>query len=259
VTSTIGTVTAIATGGGERSSTEPTAADPVASTAAESVPSTAAESVPTSTPTTAAPATTAPASTARPTTTADPTTTTAPATPRYVVPVVDVAVAGWTAGHAGYPATDIFAACGTGVVAPVGGELLEVRRVDGWDPAIDNPATRGGRSVTIHGDDGVRYYLSHLDRVAESLSPGRRVAAGQRLGTVGLTGRTSACHVHFGISPPCPGPEWSVRRGAVEPAPYLDAWRSGTATSPADEVAAWIAANPDACAEAMADPDAADS
>jgi murein DD-endopeptidase MepM/ murein hydrolase activator NlpD len=49
------------------------------------------------------------------------------------------------------------------------------------------------------------------------------VEVGQRLGTVGLTGCTSGCHVHVGISSPCPGKEWSVRRGVIAPAPYLDA------------------------------------
>jgi len=170
-----------------------------------------------------------------------------------------VAAAGWTTGHAGYPATDLFAACGAEVVAPVDGTLHEIRTVDGWDPAVDNPATRGGRSVTIIGTDGVRYYLSHLDEVDPALSTGGTVLAGQRLGTVGLTGRTSGCHVHFGISPPCPGKEWSVRRGAVEPARYLDAWRAGEPLSPVEEVGSWTTANPDACADAMVDPHAADA
>ncbi len=196
-----------------------------------------------------------------------PTTTSAPLSTNvdvvgstgYMVPVREPAAAGWGPGHSGYPATDIFSACGAELVSPVDGAVLEVRTVDGWDPAVDNPATRGGRSVSIRGDDGVRYYLAHLDEVDPALIPGGTVAAGRRLGTVGLTGRTSGCHVHFGISPPCPGPEWSVRRGVVEPAGYLDDWRAGARRSPADEVAAWGAANPDACDLAMADPFAADS
>jgi murein DD-endopeptidase MepM/ murein hydrolase activator NlpD len=167
--------------------------------------------------------------------------------------------AGWGDGHSGYSATDIFAACGAEIVAPVNGELTEVRTVDSWDPNVDNPATRGGRSITIVGDDGVRYYLAHLDEVDPGRLVGTRVAPGDRLGTVGVTGRTSACHVHFGISPPCPGKEWSVRRGAIPPRPYLDAWRDGRPVNPVVEVLAWVAANPDACEQAMADPFAADS
>jgi hypothetical protein len=184
---------------------------------------------------------------------------TLPMTTPYVVPVADVAAAGWGTTHSAYPATDVFLACGSALVSPVNGTLLEVRRLDGWSAAVDNPATRGGRSISIRGDDGVRYYMAHFDTIDASLEPGVRVAAGQPLGTMGTTGRSSACHLHFGISPECPGREWSVRRGAVWPYPYLDAWSRGEQLSPVDEVTAWSAANPDACALAMADPFAADS
>jgi murein DD-endopeptidase MepM/ murein hydrolase activator NlpD len=145
------------------------------------------------------------------------------------------------------------------VVAPTAGKVLQVRRTDRWRKATDNPAHRGGKSVSILGDDGVRYYLAHLETIAEGLQPGSPVAAGMPIGTIGTTGRSSACHVHFAISPPCPGPEWSVRRGVVWPSPYLDDWRSGGQASPVDEVARYLAANPDACAVAMADPNAGDS
>lgn len=209
---------------------------------------------------------TGPPSTLQPPVTAPPSTLTAtsgaptePPPTSYVVPVVDVAAAGWGTTHANYPATDIFVDCGADIVSPVNGELLEVRRVNAYDPTVDNPATRGGRSISILGDDGVRYYLAHFDTIVETLAPGVRIVAGQLLGTMGDTGRASACHAHFGISPPCPGKEWAVRRGVIWPYRYLDAWRRGQPITPADEVAAWIAANPTACDEAMADSNAADS
>jgi murein DD-endopeptidase MepM/ murein hydrolase activator NlpD len=191
-------------------------------------------------------------------TTASPTTAPLPATP-YLVPLADPGAAGWGEGHSGYPATDLFASCGAEIVSPVNGTLAEVRTVDSWDPDVDNPATRGGRSVTIIGDDGVRYYLAHFDDVDGGLVVGDRIAAGQRLGTVGLTGRTSGCHVHFGISPPCPGKEWSIRRGAISPKPYLDAWRDGRGASPLGEVLGWANDNPGACELAMNDPFAQDA
>ncbi len=193
------------------------------------------------------------------TSTSSTTTVLSPTSTPYVVPVADVDAAGWGSAHSGYPATDIFAACGAEIVSPVNGSVLEVRTVDSWDPAVDNPATRGGRSVALLGDDGVRYYVAHMDVIDPTVLVGARVGAGQYLGTVGETGRTSACHVHFSISPPCPGMEWSVRRGVVWPYPYLDAWRVGEQLSPANEVAQWVAANPDACAVAMADPNAPDA
>ena len=177
----------------------------------------------------------------------------------YVLPVADAARAAWGDTHTAYPATDVFLGCGAELVSPVRGTLLEVRRVDAYDPTVDDPATRGGRSVSILGDDGVRYYLAHFDTIVAGLRPGDRVAAGQTLGTMGDTGRTSACHLHFSISPPCPGPEWSVRRGVVWPFEYLDAWRRGEQRSPVTAVDAWVAANPDGCERAMADPFAGDA
>lgn len=198
-----------------------------------------------------------------PSTVPEPRTTTsstaAPTGTPYRVPVADVDRASWAQTHSGYPASDLFISCGAEIVSPVDGVVDDVRRVDSWDPAVDNPATRGGRSVAVVGDDGVRYYLAHLDEVDAALVEGSQVATGQRLGTVGRTGRSSACHVHFGISPRCPGPEWSVRRGVIWPAPYLDAWRSGGQWSPADEVATWVTDNPTSCADAMADPFAPDA
>jgi murein DD-endopeptidase MepM/ murein hydrolase activator NlpD len=159
--------------------------------------------------------------------------------------------------HSGYSATDVFAPCGTPILAPVDGVVSEVRRVDAYSPA--HPATFGGRSVAVVGDDGVRYYGSHFDTIGTDIVPGHRVVVGEQLGTMGRTGDTTVCHLHFGLSIACPGPEWSVRRGVVWPWPYLDAWRSGTNLSPAAELADWRDANLAACITAMADPDAANA
>ena len=215
-------------------------------------PVTTTTTTPASSPTSAA--TTTSTSTTTTTTT---TTTTVPTTTPYVVPVADVTAAGWGTTHAGYTATDIFIGCGAAVVSPVNGQVIQVRTVDQWDAAVDNPATRGGRSVAILGDDGVRYYVAHLDTIA--VVEDQRVGAGEAIATVGRTGRSSACHVHFAISPPCPGLEWSVRRGVIWPYPYLDAWKLGEQRSPVEEIDAWIADHPDGCATAMADPFAADA
>ena len=204
----------------------------------------------------AAPTTPVP-STSTTSTTTTTTTTTVPTTTPYVVPVADVAAAGWGTTHAGYTATDIFIGCGAQVVSPVNGRVIQVRIVDQWDAATDNPATRGGRSVAILGDDGVRYYVAHLDTIA--VIGDQRVGVGEAIATVGRTGRSSACHVHFAISPPCPGPEWSVRRGVIWPYPYLDAWSVGDQLRPVEEIDRWVADHPDGCAEAMADPFAADA
>ena len=133
---------------------------------------------------------------------------------------------GYAHKHHGYPATDIIAACGLPVVSPVDGVVLELSRVDRWDPKVNDGATRGGKFVSIKGVDGVRYYGSHMSKVAKGLKPGDHVTAGQRIGNVGRTGHAGACHLHFGISPVCAGTgDWWIRRGVVWPWPYLDTWR----------------------------------
>jgi murein DD-endopeptidase MepM/ murein hydrolase activator NlpD len=129
--------------------------------------------------------------------------------------------------HHDYPATDIFAGRGCRFVAPITGRVDEVSRTDEWSPRTDLGSRRGGRYVAIVGNDGVRYYGSHLMRVASGIRPGVRVRRGQTLGFVGQSGDASAVHLHFGISWPTRHGIWWVRRGEIWPWPFLDAWRSG--------------------------------
>ncbi len=151
--------------------------------------------------------------------------------------------------HSSYRATDIFASsgCGTALLAPVSGVVDEVQ-TNTWDENVGDPATRGGNAVAIIGDDGVRYYLAHFQLIDPAIVPGARVDAGDFLGEMGDTGRTSACHLHFGLSLPCPNDEWWVRRGVIWPDEYLSAWQQGENLSPLPELQAWFAEYPDACA-----------
>lgn len=164
---------------------------------------------------------------------------------QYTFPLASASAARYGRSHHDYPATDIFAPCGTPAVAVTGGVIQEVSRTDEWSSANDNPAIRGGLSYSMVGDDGVRYYGSHLATVAPDINPGTRVEKGRQIGTVGDTGnaRGSGCHLHFGLSPPCGPGDWQVRRGTVYPWSYLDSWRSGGGRSPTDEVQAWNVRN----------------
>jgi peptidoglycan LD-endopeptidase LytH len=210
---------------------------------------------------TAAPST----STAASTTVASTTTTVPPPTtraknpnPAHAYPIAADRRSSYARTHGEYPAADVFADCGTTVLSMVDGEVIEARTENRYDRKIDNPALRGGPSVSILGDDNVRYYTSHLGVVL--VKAGDVVRAGDPIGTIALTGDSEACHTHVGLSPTCAGPEWSIRRGVIWPWPYLDAWRAGDATkSPAPEILAWLDANPDGCERAMADPNAADA
>jgi peptidoglycan LD-endopeptidase LytH len=191
-----------------------------------------------------APSTTSAPATSVPATTAPATPTTAPAA-RYSFPVQPLASCDVSYGHShhDYPATDIFARRGCRFVAPTDGTVTEVARVDRWDPSTNRGADRGGRSVAMVGVDGVRYYGSHLERVAEGIGPGARVRAGQLLGLIDNSGdaRSTPTHLHFGISWPTRPGIWWVRRGTVYPWPYLDSWRAGGNRSPARAVRAALA------------------
>jgi murein DD-endopeptidase MepM/ murein hydrolase activator NlpD len=144
--------------------------------------------------------------------------------------------------HHDYPATDIITRCGNRIVAVTTGTILAVTRVDRWTPSQNLGATRGGLSVSLLGDDGVRYYGSHLSAINPDINPGARVTTGHTLGKAGRTGDAGACHLHFGISPPCAKVgDWWIQRGTIYPWPYLDAWRKGQPKSAAAAVAAWKA------------------
>ncbi len=136
--------------------------------------------------------------------------------------------------HHDYPATDVFAPEGATFVAVTDGVIDELRRDDPWDPATDLGGDRGGRFVSLVGDDGVRYYCSHLASVVEGLEAGDRVAAGQVLGTIGRSGNAASTppHCHFGISRPTGAGDWEVRRGEVWPYDYLQAWTRGEDMTP---------------------------
>jgi peptidoglycan LD-endopeptidase LytH len=129
-------------------------------------------------------------------------------------------------------------------VAPVAGRVDEVTRTDRWDPATNRGADRGGRSVSLVGVDGVRYYGSHLEAVLPGVVPGLRVRAGQPLGRIGNSGsaRVTDVHLHFAISWPTRHGVWWIRRGMVPPARYLDSWRAGGDLSPARAVQAALEA-----------------
>jgi peptidoglycan LD-endopeptidase LytH len=179
-----------------------------------------------------------------PTTTA-PTATTAAPTTRAAAPVrYRFPVAGCRAqygnSHHDYPAADMFTGRGCAFVAPVAGRVDEVTRADTWSQATDKGADRGGRSVSLVGVDGVRYYGSHLGAIAAGIAPGTSVRAGQVLGRIGNSGsaRVTAVHLHFCISWPTRPGIWWVRRGMVPPARYLDAWRAGESLSPVRAVRA---------------------
>jgi murein DD-endopeptidase MepM/ murein hydrolase activator NlpD len=170
--------------------------------------------------------------------------TPAVAAPVYVFPVADCKV-DYARAHHDYPATDILAKKGCKFVSPIDGVVDEVNRTDMWSGKTNLGIDRGGLYVSVIGTDGVRYYGSHLRTIMKSIEPGVAVKAGRILGTIGSTGsaRGTSPHLHFGISWPTPSQPnvWWVRRGAVLPWKYLDAWNAGKDLSPVKAVAKQLA------------------
>src|SRR4030042_3176161 len=112
-------------------------------------------------------------------------------THKYVFPVQPQSAADFSSGGHAYPAIDIYAPTGTEFVAVTAGMVDFVSRDDLWNPDSDDPAFAGGLCVAIIGDDGIRYYGSHLSEVADGIRRGLRVKGGERLGLVGKSGNAA--------------------------------------------------------------------
>ena len=111
-------------------------------------------------------------------------------------------------GHRGQ---DLLASCGKPVVAALPGRVR----------VVDYQASGAGNYVVVkdRGSGFDHVYMHMLGRL--SVSTGERVKAGDAIGRVGSTGRSSACHLHFEMWT-APG---SYRGGDVaDPTPHLRRW-----------------------------------
>ena len=179
-------------------------------------------------------------------------TTAAAAAPIYAFPVAGCTVT-YSKYHHDYPAADIFGKKGCAFVAPTAGVVDEVNAVDRWSGKTNLGPDRGGLSISIVGDDGVRYYGSHLSKIEAKIIPGYRVATGEKLGEIGSTGsaRGTKAHLHFGISYPTEKGIWWIRRGVgleskgkTPPFKYLQAWQAGNDLKPKVVAPAVLPAEP---------------
>jgi murein DD-endopeptidase MepM/ murein hydrolase activator NlpD len=112
-------------------------------------------------------------------------------------------------GGRGHDGQDIFARCGTPVVAARAGSVVEV-----------DTGGAEGHYVVVETADGRHHAYLHLLR-PRSVRRGERVAAGERIGSVGQTGNAEGCHLHFELWT-APGRFTGGR--AVDPRPALDSW-----------------------------------
>ena len=104
---------------------------------------------------------------------------------------------------------DVLAKCGRAVVAAQPGRV-EFK---------DYQASGGGNYVVVDGKrdlpDTVYMHMSKPAKVRE----GQRISAGELIGRVGSTGRSTACHLHFEMW----SPGWGKGR-PLDPEPHLRSW-----------------------------------
>jgi LysM repeat protein len=94
-----------------------------------------------------------------------------------------------TQGIHGYNGVDLAASVGTPVGAAAGGEVI-VSRSSGWNGGY-------GIYVVIKHPNGTQTLYAHLSRNA--VATGDTVTAGETIGYVGNTGRSTGSHLHFEV------------------------------------------------------------
>jgi murein DD-endopeptidase MepM/ murein hydrolase activator NlpD len=113
-------------------------------------------------------------------------------------------------GGRGHQGQDVFADCGTPIVAARGGTVKLKQR-----------HARAGHYLVIDGEQtGEDHVYMHL-REAALVSKGDRVHTGQPIGYVGDTGHANGCHLHFEM---WEAPGWYTGGRPFDPLPALKAW-----------------------------------
>ncbi|MBI2639695.1 MAG: peptidoglycan DD-metalloendopeptidase family protein [Candidatus Sungbacteria bacterium] len=92
-------------------------------------------------------------------------------------------------GIHGLNGVDLANSCGLPVFASAGGTVI-LARSDGWNGGY-------GRYIVISHPNGTQTLYSHLKDV--SVSVGQAVSQGLQIGTIGSTGNSTGCHVHFEV------------------------------------------------------------
>ena len=116
-------------------------------------------------------------------------------------------------GDRDHKGQDVFARCGTPVVAALAGKVTIAKWHD-----------RAGNYVVVKAADGTSQAYMHLKDPA-SVAKADEIAAGQPIGLVGDTGRASGCHLHFEL---WTAPGWYAGGEPIDPLPSLKQWASAS-------------------------------
>jgi murein DD-endopeptidase MepM/ murein hydrolase activator NlpD len=122
--------------------------------------------------------------------------------------------AAFGAGRSGHShqGHDVFADCGTRLVAARGGRVQ-----------FEQYHAAAGHYLVIDGDrSDVDYAYMHLAEPSP-FQPGDRVFTGQRIGSVGDSGNAQGCHLHLEL---WSAPGWYDGGDPFDPLPALQAWDS---------------------------------
>jgi murein DD-endopeptidase MepM/ murein hydrolase activator NlpD len=113
-------------------------------------------------------------------------------------------------GGRGHQGQDVFAKCGTPLVAARGGKVK-----------FKQYHSAAGHYIVIDGaGTGYDYAYMHL-RDASLVDQGDHVYTGQPIGYVGDTGRAHGCHLHMEV---WKSPGWYSGGSPVDPLPLMTAW-----------------------------------
>lgn len=95
-----------------------------------------------------------------------------------------------TQGIHGYNAVDLAAAVGTPVRASADGEVIVSKSGGGWNGGY-------GNYIVVRHSNGVQTLYAHLSKTY--VGTGAQVSAGDTIGTVGNTGKSTGPHLHFEV------------------------------------------------------------
>jgi len=109
-------------------------------------------------------------------------------------------------GGRGHGGQDVFASCGTPLVAAFAGTVQ-----------VAGSQARAGNYVVLQDGAGASYVYMHMQGAA-TVRKGAAVTAGQPVGRVGDSGRATGCHLHF---EQWTAPGWYEGGKALDPLPLL--------------------------------------